>query len=284
MKRNYFRNDKMHKWILAMMVLVFYFSALHVLAAEKDSQSGGKAKSCYRLIPQEVYSGPPGKPSSPDNKHPVCKVLLKNLNEFCEEEPPNMVCEFKIHPKYSKQLSVPKWTKLDINKNLDKIEAMVRAPWEIQSDTTQNKSYQDMVWKDYYKELKKGLDEGTATIYQSKFDLRNLGKAYDIFRVQHGKCSGNRIILDPNDDPKVAAFEYAQSWLDVEYTAPVLKQILLPSARGIGSMKDVFFFQGKTFSYNWYRNELWILQPFKDQEANGNFNTKEICWFEYIKH
>ena len=141
---------------LPITVLALGLTIMQAVAAEKaDTQSVTKKKSCYRLIPQEVYSGPPGKPSSPDNKHPVCKVLLDNLNEFCNEEPPNMVCEFKIHPRYRKQLAVPKWIKLDIYKNLDRIEAMIRAPLEIQKATAQNKSYQDRVWQEYYGGLKK---------------------------------------------------------------------------------------------------------------------------------
>jgi len=271
---------------LPITVLALGLTIMQAVAAEKaDTQSVTKKKSCYRLIPQEVYNGPPGKPSSPDNKHPVCKVLLDNLNEFCNEEPPNMVCEFKIHPRYRNQLAVPKWIKLDIYKNLDRIEAMIRAPLEIQKATAQNKSYQDRVWQEYYGGLKKELDNGTATLHRANIDLYNLGKAYEVLRVEHGKCTGNRIILAPNDDPKVAAFEYQQSWVDVDYSASALRQLIDPSMFKIGTMKsDVFFFQGETFSYKWYRNELWILKPFKDREANGNFNTKEICWFEYIRN
>lgn len=269
--------------LLPITVLALGLIIMPAVAAERaDTQSVTKNKSCYRLIPQEVYSGPPGKPPSPDNKHAVCRVLLNNLNEFCNEDPPNMVCEFKIHPRYRNQLSVPKWKKLNIYKNLDKIEAMIRAPLEIQAGTAQNKSYQDRVWQEYYAGLKKGLDNGTATLHQANIDLYNLGKAYEVLRVEHGKCTGKRIILAPNDDPKVAAFEFQQNWIDIDCSAPALRQLLDPSMVKIGTMKgDVFFFQGKTFSYKWYRNQLWILQPFKDREANGNLNTKEICWFEY---
>ncbi len=275
----YFRSNKL---ILVMLVVVFCFSALPVSAAEKDAEVGSKIKSCYRLIPQEVYSGPPGKPSSPDNKHPVCKVLLNNLNEFCDEKPPNMVCEFKIHPRYKTKLSVPKWTKLDIYKNLDRIEAMVRSPFEIYESTAQNKSYQDEAWQKYYTRMKKGLDEGTATLHSATFDLRNLGRSYDVLRVQHEKCTGQRIILNLHDDPKVAAYEFEPSWLDVEYSALALKQIIPPSIIKIGTMKDIFFFQGETFSYNWSENKLSIYRPFRGK--NGGFNIHDICWIEYDKH
>jgi hypothetical protein len=270
---------------LSLTVLALGLIIMPAVAAEKaDTQSVTKEKSCYRLIPQEVYSGPPGKPPSPDNKHPVCKVLLENLNEFCNEDPPNMVCEFKIHPRYRNQLSVPKWKKLNIYKNLDRIEAMIRTPLEIQAVTAKNKSFQDKVWQEYYADLKKGLENGTATLHEANIDLCNLGKAYEVLRAEHGKCTGKRIILDPNDDPRVAAFEYQQSWVDVDYDASALRQLIDPSMFKMGTMKDVFFFQGETFSYKWYRNQLWILKPFKDREANGNFNTKEICWFEYIRN
>lgn len=238
-------------------------------------------KQCYRLLEQEIYSGPPGKPPTPDNRHPVCKILLKNLNKFCNDEPPNMVCEFKIHPLYKKQLSVPKWKKLDIYKNLDKIEAMIRTPLEISESTAHDKNFQDKVWQDYYGLLKKGLDDGTATLYQAYFDLWNIGKAYEVLQVSDGKCTGKPIILDPLDDPKVAPFEYERGFHSVEYSATVLRQLLTPSMVKIGTMKDVFFFKGKTFGYNWHRNELWIFQLF--QKPDGHLSKQGICRFQYIK-
>ena len=251
MKKNCF------KLILAIIVLAFCFSVLPVLAAEKNTESGSKEKSCYRLIPQEFYSVSPVNPASPDNKHPVCKVVLDNLNKFCDEPP--MVCAFKIHPKYSTQLSAPKWTQLDINKNLDKIEAMIRTPYEIQADTANNKKFQDESWEIYYKSLKKGLDDGSAKLEQTHFDLRNLGRAYDVLRVSNGICTGKTIILDQNDDPKVAAREYEQSTITVEYTSEELRKIFKPSMIYTLWEYNIFFFHGVTFTYSWIGDNYGFL-------------------------
>ena len=153
------------------------------------SNSLAGCRKCYRLMEQERYSDDV---VTPDNKNPVCKVVLDNLNKFCNDETP-MVCRFKIHPKYSGQLSVPKWETLDIHKNMDMIEAVVRAPDEIYERTAHDKEYQDKEWQQYYGSLRKGLDEGTATLHKAHFDLRNIGKSYDVLRVQHGKCTGRAI-------------------------------------------------------------------------------------------
>jgi|GEM_PF-3805083 len=231
---------------------------------------------CYRLIEQERFYDDV---VTPDNKNPVCKVVLDNLNKFCNDETP-MVCKFKIHPKYSKQLSIPKWETLDISKNMDMIEGMVRAPDEIYERTAHDKEYQDKEWQQYYSSLRKGLDEGTATLHKAHFDLRNIGKSYDVLRVQHGKCTGRAI---PADDPeKLATVQFERSKVDVEYAAAVLRIISPPTAyQGVHWVGDVFFFRGKTYSYRWNYHRLSIDKPI--QKANGQFRRESICFIEYVK-
>ena len=46
------------------------------------------------------------------------------------------------------------------------------------------KEIQNERWEEYYKHLKKGIDEGTATLHQAQFDLRNIGMSYDVLRVR----------------------------------------------------------------------------------------------------
>jgi hypothetical protein len=252
--------------------LLFIFTLAAVIIPTASLGAG----ECYRLIGQERYYDDV---VTPDNKNPVCKVVLDNLNMFCNDETP-MVCRFKIHPNYSRQLSVPKWETLDIHKNMDMIEATVRAPDEIYERRAHDKEYQDKRWQEYYISLRKGLDEGTATLHKAHFDLRNIGKSYDVLRVQHGKCTGRAI---PADDPKkLATVQFERSKVDVEYTAEVLRIISPPTAyQGVHWVGDVFFYRGTTYAYGWIYHRLLIWKPM--QEKNGEFNRKSVCFIEYIK-
>ena len=242
-------------WVLAFL----FFQPSNALSDEK----------CYEMLEQKFFLS--GQPDTPDNKHPLCKVLFDNLNEFCDKP---MVCELEIHSKYSDQLSLPKWTRLDIHKNLDKIEAMIKAPWEI---AKYNKDRQEESWQRYYSDLKKGLDDGTATLHHAKFDLRNLGQPYDVLRVEFGKCTGKFI------PESVSGVIFEQSREDIEYTADVLRKLLTPRTANalIQHIHNVFFFQGQTFSYHWFENELLVSRPLR--ESDGFFGDEGLCRFKYTK-
>ncbi len=92
-----------------------------LVLASLGASTQGMAEDCY--LPKPVLIDGKERPNEP-----VCEVLAKNLNRFCDSPP--MVCRLKIHPDFSQDLALPDWKPLAHQTDLRRIEEFIRAPWE----------------------------------------------------------------------------------------------------------------------------------------------------------
>jgi hypothetical protein len=154
------------------LAVVIRFSALLftlTLLPSLSSQANGE--KCYTLVPRAR------------GQFAMCLELEKNLNEFCGEQP--MVCALKISPRYPK-LTLPKWTALDVERNMDLIERLVRG--SLLHTVKHSPRASDYNWAMLRDRIAKYAPAGQASLSRARIDLANGGAREVIYRVDTGLC------------------------------------------------------------------------------------------------
>lgn len=190
--KNLFRNNnKVHKLILAIMLLVFCFTLVPVLAAEKSNANvSGKKLIASNAKPGKCYKILSGKEKI------MCRLFQENLNHFCKKT--SMVCEPPIHPDFAKYFTVPKWETVDYKSHLDVIEQYIkiRAIIPINCSGKCVTNVRENKWQEYKQELLKRLESGKLKLVcasiQIKYDYDNKSKS--AYKLVDTVCS--------TDDPK----------------------------------------------------------------------------------
>lgn len=143
---------------------------------------------CYRFAPDLNDNG------LGLNTAPVCRALVRNFNEFCDEPP--MVCELKIHPKYSKQLSQPNWKRISPTPSIEDIERFIKAPYVA---TGYPPLGAEKMWAFWQPRIDTAIQRGYLTVDEAYVDLLNRGRKERVLRMQTGECTSKNHST-PNSD------------------------------------------------------------------------------------
>ncbi|MDI1278939.1 hypothetical protein [Methylobacter sp.] len=253
-----------------------YFKRLEELAAQVPT------KKCYTLRPI-VDSG------KVLPIEPVCQVLEKNLNQFCDQPP--MACGLKIAPEFRNRLSLPTWTPLDPEANRALIEEFIRAPWQDAPDGSDERR-----WQEERDEIEKAFSEKHIGFSEAQLDLYNLGKKGTAYRLDYGDCKINN-----------AHFKDRQKWNKLIHPASVQIQHAPNVIRSLfqqyvllqhSPFNEVLLFDGKIYDFAMGGKsndneggppaDNWFVVNRRDQKTYPNDKIKKItllmnniCRFNY---
>jgi len=240
-----------------MVIAIVTMALTHVVAAEDR---------CYRLLKANPAEGIEG------GNYPICRELERNLNRFCAAPP--MVCQFQIHPDFKQHFQLPHWTVMDVEQHRGLIEELIKTPSLVQGYPPGA----DAVWKVVEPQVTRGLQDKTLKLERTALDLANLGKKELVYRLSTGNCSKH------NQAPKNGDLsrKYVQEGIYVNYAPEVQwklhkKEYFINAS---GFTRDVFLYRGRTYSYGWNIDQLWISQPYISPDG---FDEKIVCTFEYTR-
>jgi hypothetical protein len=244
----------------------FFWRTLLAVATIMLTHVAAAEDRCYRLLKADPVEGIEG------GTHPICRELERNLNRFCAAPP--MVCQFHIHPDFKRHFQLPHWTAMDAEQHRGLIEEFIKTPFLVQGYPPGAEA----VWKVAEPQVTRGLQNKTLKFERTTLDLANLGKKELVYRLSTGSCSNH------NQAPKDGDFSrmYVQEGIYVNY-APEVQRKLHKKEYFINaneSAQDVFLYKGRTYSYGWGMDQLWISQLYLSQ---AGFDSKIVCTFEYPK-
>lgn len=257
-----------------------YQSRLDELAIAQAKADAGK---CYALSPLKDAHG------KVRQIEPVCQVLEKNLNRFCEQPP--MACGLKIAAEFRDQLTLPTWMQLDLEANRTLIEEFIRAPWQDGS----NDGSDERRWQEAYDKIEKAFAKKRITFSQAQLDLYNLGNKQTAYRLDYGDCEANNPQFK---DRQKWGWEIHSASVQIQ-PAPEITRALFQQYFPIGRspLSEVFLYGGKAYSF-WMqgksnmsgvggspaqniliidRHERWI-EPISKEV---NLHKDNICFFSY---
>src|SRR5689334_5934975 len=143
-------------------------------------------KQCYTAVPVDNAQHTP---------EPLCRLLEANLNEFCDVPP--VVCGMKIAPRYAQQLSIPRWSAVDLRGRPARVEEIVRA---FRPATPQGA---DRVWNEMRHDVEAAIAAGRFTLQTAQVDLFGTGQTLSVFRMDDGACPIENQDLLTSKDPAI---------------------------------------------------------------------------------
>jgi hypothetical protein len=223
------------------------------------------AEDCY--VPKPVLIDGKERPNEP-----VCEVLAKNLNRFCDSPP--MVCGLKIHPNFRKELAIPDWRPLAHQTDLRRIEEFIRAPWE----TSNTRKFEDDAWKREFPVIRTAIEERRLHAAEAPVDIYNLGKKQPAYRLDLGTCE--------RDNPQVKDPKNKESWgqelrnnnIRIQHVPPVIRKLFKQYFPiGAGTIDgDIFTFSGGAYAY--------FMSGYEDNSATGEIvNHLRVNRYEVVK-
>lgn len=238
---------------------------------------------CYTLQP--VKEGKKVRPIEP-----VCEVMEKNLNRFCDQPP--MACGLKIAPEYRHQILLPYWIPMDHPEGYPGlIEEFIRMPWQ------EPHTHQQEVETELQEELTKieqALTENRLSFSTAELDLYNLGKPQTAYRLDYGDCQiRNPQIADRTHWNRAIQLAAVKIQIAPESAKTLFKQYFTVEKTIHG---NIFIYGGKTYSYlmDGYSNHLEELPPAENSliinrherwtepiSKEVNLNMRNICFFKY---
>lgn len=271
-----------------LLTVVKRFSfALIALLLLPSLSSHADGEKCYTLVPRAR------------GQFAMCLELEKSLNEFCGEQP--MVCALKISPKYPK-LTLPKWTALDVEQNMDLIERLVRGRWLHAEKNSPGSN--DRNWAMTRDRIVKYARAGQASLSRARIDLANGGAREVIFRVDTGLCPDLNFGTAANDpewkeiianrepderyiktDPDVYSERHAQI-LDNPVWRALAESGNEPfeGAYELADVTDIFYYEGRAFKFEW-DSSPWVqeVHTFRDKwpETPDSVSQATVCQFTY---
>jgi hypothetical protein len=229
----------------------------------------------------------------------MCLELEKNLNEFCGEQP--MVCALKISPRYPK-LTLPKWTALDVERNMDLIERLVRG--SLLHTVKHSPRASDYNWAMLRDRIAKYAPAGQASLSRARIDLANGGAREVIYRVDTGLCPDLNFGTAANDpewkeiianlksderhiktDPLVFSERHAQILDNPEWRALAESgSEPFEAAYELTDVADIFYYEGRAFKFEWDSGpRVQEVNTFRDKwpETTDSVYQVTVCQFKY---
>jgi hypothetical protein len=179
---------------------------------------------------------------------PICKVVEANLNEYCNQPP--MVCDIRIHEKYSRLLTLPAWEDVTSDTSMSFLERLIRAPYL----SNPNTDAANEIWNEQKPGIVAASTAGHLQIARSNLDLFHTGAKQLVYKYTLNDCGEkNKYLTSDLPDPwdvklETPTTEYAIAESDLN----ALKhkyQIVMPGVMGRGNL---FLYDGKVFNYYMY--------------------------------
>ena len=194
-----------------------------------------QAADCY--VPKPVIIDGKEKPNEP-----VCEVLARNLNRFCDSPP--MVCGLEIHPDFQQELALPRWRQLAQQTDLKQVEEFIRAPW-------MSKESGARVWKRESVTIGSAYKMNRLKLAEAAVDIYNLEEKLPAYRLDLGGCErSNPQVKDPKTRGTWGQ-ELNSNDIRIQHVPPVIRRLFkqyFPIGAGTIS-GDLFIFRGATYAY-----------------------------------
>lgn len=220
---------------------------------------------------------------------PVCEVMEKNLNQFCDQPP--VACGLKIAPEFRGKIILPHWTPMDHPEGYSRlIEEFIRMPWQ-ELHTPQEKAETELQ-KERTK-IEQALTENRLSFSTAELDLYNLGKPQTAYRLDYGDCqTSNPQFTDREQWGKAIQPAPVKIQVAPEIVKTLFKQFFTVEKTIYG---NVFIYGGKTYSF-WMHGysdhagvptvENWLYIDRLEQKLYSNDTQltlirKNICIFKY---
>ena len=248
------RNKLIYKLILAMMVLVFCFAVVSVLAADDkplqtEKKSTKTSDKCWKRISWNESTH-----IAQTSSAPVCKVFEDVLNTTCEPSE-KLTCKWTL-PADEKLFLKLQWQPLDPKKHWELIRDMCLSGWL--------EKYRAGQWEHYEPEYKKDLDEGRLTLYFAIIDIDRDGKTEHVVRLKRSP-----------DCPSSSIFGVM---------IPEIKQIDWKYRR-LFMGDEIMIYEGRAYMFEWDEvpGRIQVYEGFNllpNSDSRGSIN---ICQFQYLK-
>jgi hypothetical protein len=249
------------------------------------------AGNCYTNVPILDERGK-SKPVEP-----VCKALLNNLNEFCDQPP--MACELKIAPQFSKVISLPKWEPIDPQANRKLIEDFLWAPYSLPKNN-QNDALHKQMQDEQLAGINAAFNEQRISFSKAKLDLYNLGKNQTAYRLDYGDCRLKNPQLQGDHGYTTDDMTWGSHWNDaispssvqVQQAPDVVRKLFTQyQPLQFSPLTEVFGYKGQTYSF-WMQGNV---SPYQQNEIVVNragileipdsrqvmLHEKNVCHFKY---
>lgn len=212
-----------------------YFARIDELTIQAEKPG------CYVLQPIKDTDGKKVRPVEP-----VCHVLEKNLNRFCDQPP--VACGLKIYPEFRHQLTLLAWKAIDAQENLALMEAFLRAQWVDVTSVSQQKK--DALWESKRQKIELALAEKRLSFSTARLDLYNLGEPKLYYRLDYGDCeASNPQFMNRERWGYAISAAPVQIQAAPEITRKFFKQYFPLERSPVG---EVFLYGGKTYLFWMY--------------------------------
>jgi|CXWL01.1.fsa_nt_gi uncharacterized protein len=173
---------------------------------------------------------------------PVCKVMEKNLNQFCDQPP--MACGLKIAPEFRGKITLPNWIPLNPEANRGLIEEFIRAPWQ---NAWSLEDADGKEWQKERPEIELALAKKRLLFSTAQLDLYNLGKPQTVYRLDYGDCQIiNRYLSDREQWDKVIQPSSVKTQYAPDTVRALFRQYFSVQKE---ALRDILVFNGKTYDY-----------------------------------
>src|SRR5437773_1714716 len=130
-------------------------------------------------MPYQLVRGPDN-PLVRDVQTPMCRELIKNLNEFRDDPP--MTCRRKFDPKFT-NFSLPNWKLLDEHDAIQAALALERGLAQKGPPAEVEKRFAE-----YREKVSKTAAAGQLKAWQATFNIVNNGEPVRVVLVSNGEC------------------------------------------------------------------------------------------------
>jgi hypothetical protein len=159
----------------------FYLAAVVLILCVPLAVNASGAKHCYKA------SKPINFPLDPN-----CKLIEKNLNEFCDV-PPN-ACGFPIHSRYGARIKEVSWAPVDIAE--EKIFYSIKNLWAPFSYNSIMNEYTAAIWGEEETRILPAITEKRIMLYRAKLDVFGGGEPVDVYTYEIDDCMEIQSRLD----------------------------------------------------------------------------------------
>lgn len=239
------------------------------------------AATCYTSAPLMDVDG------NPRPIEPVCKALLKNLNQFCDQPP--MACALKISPQFKHVFALPKWEAMDPQANRALIKDFLWAPYTIPRNN-QNDALDKQIRDEQLAGINAAFSAKRIRFYKSQLDLYNLGKKQIAYRLDYGDCKLKNPQLKRSSNHWDEAI--SSSFVKTQQAPDVVRKLFRQyQPIGFGPLYEAFIYKNTTYSFvmqgrddPYYQNEMLVNRGERWVNPSSQkvfLHDANVCLFKY---
>jgi len=174
-------------------------------------------------------------------RYQLCHDLVKNFNQFKDEEP--MVCERRFYSDY-KDFRLPKWDELDPKKFADTLERLL----------VKEARYS---WPHGIPELRSRIKKGTVKLWRSQVDINFDGHVNTVYMMQEYACKTKRDYARDN----MPRYRFMAEQNDPDPEHPRF-EFLNGSVFG-----GIFYYKGRPYFHSWIQYPLFTTEKSRSVEG-----------------